>query len=770
MRAFQNLSVARKLGASAGLTLALLSGLVGLVWLKASEVQGQQDRLRSAAAVLALVEQAGAEAGRIPAAVAELGTAQGISAAQAAATRAQEALTAARSLTENAARQIELPAAASAAQAANPAFTAYEAAIQRVLETRQRMIEARDERLYRLDTEFDQVMEFVLGALEFEVPNRSQVQDVRDRVMTFSRALNEARLAVQRFLITGDDSQSRRVRRALAQQRTHLRGLKAFEVTERLSSDLDRAGTAAEGIAKASETILAALADLEEIRQQAEAAAASLHKTLGEATRLLQNDANERRAATDRALQGMRSFTLWIGASVALILLASSWASARAIGAPLRRAATRVRAIASGDASPGAEAEMRDQTYRDETGRIALALEELRGTVGRAFAQAQMIEQMPLGLMAADATLRVTHVNTEMEAVLHRLGVADPVLHRALDELPLEGLAKLRETLCSPANLPHRARLAIGSEVVDLQASAITDGMGAYAGPMLTWRLVTEEARLADTFEAEVGAVVENLAGQVDSLRSAAGQVHGTADRSEREAGQVADAAARASGEVGAVAAAAEEMAASITEITRRVAEAAAVAAQAVSEARATDITMRGLSDGAARIGDVVRLIGEIAGQTNLLALNATIEAARAGEAGRGFAVVASEVKTLAAQTAKATEEISTQIQQMQSATAGAVEAIRGIGETVERTSGIATAIAAAVEQQGATTQEIARSAAEVAGSTDRVSRNVAGVRAAAEEAGSAASSMLSATEALAGQAAILRDKSSSFLHAVRAA
>jgi methyl-accepting chemotaxis protein len=163
-------------------------------------------------------------------------------------------------------------------------------------------------------------------------------------------------------------------------------------------------------------------------------------------------------------------------------------------------------------------------------------------------------------------------------------------------------------------------------------------------------------------------------------------------------------------------------MAASITEITRRVAEAAEVAAQAVSEARATDGTVRGLSDSAARIGDVVRLIGEIAGQTNLLALNATIEAARAGEAGRGFAVVASEVKTLAAQTAKATEEISTQIQQMQAATSGAVEAIRGIGATVERTSGIATAIAAAVEEQGATTQEIARSAAEVAGSTDRVS------------------------------------------------
>ncbi|MBI0537556.1 methyl-accepting chemotaxis protein [Roseomonas sp. KE2513] len=771
MRAFQNLSVARKLGATAGLALLLLSGLVGIVWTELREMNDQQVGMTTASNVVSLVEQAGASAGRAPVAESDLSTAQSLPAAQKAAEEGQAALAAAAELAEKAAALTALPAARDAARAAIPPIQAYGAAISRMLAARTRMIEARDERLYRVNGEFDQGMEAVLGALEFEVPDRSQMDEIRARVITFSNGVNEARLAVQRYLVTGEDAQARRTRRALAQQRVHLRGVQSFSLSPRLKEDVERIAALATNLSEASETILQTVADLAKIRkEEAEPASKAAREALAEASRLLHEDQVERRALMEGAMGSVESFTLLIGGTVALILLISSWASARAIGAPLRRAAVRVRAIASGDTSPPTPAEITDGTRRDETGRITAALEELRGTVGRAFGQAQMIEQMPLGLMAADPSLHVTHVNAEMGAVLARLGIEGPVLGQSIDALPIRGLAELRAVLTDPAALPHRARLRAGSEVVDLQASAIRDGRGAYAGPMLTWRLATEEARLADTFEAEVGAVVESLAGEVESLRRAAGGVHETAGRSGREAAEVAEVAARASGEVGAVAAAAEEMAASITEITRRVAEAAEVAAQAVSEARATDGTVRGLSDSAARIGDVVRLIGDIAGQTNLLALNATIEAARAGEAGRGFAVVASEVKTLAAQTAKATEEISTQIQQMQAATAGAVEAIRGIGATVERTSGIATAIAAAVEEQGATTREIARSATEVAGGTDRVNHAIAGVRAAAEETGSAAGAMLTATETLASQTAILREKSEGFLRGVRAA
>ncbi|MBI0536849.1 hypothetical protein D9599_14835 [Roseomonas sp. KE2513] len=171
-------------------------------------------------------------------------------------------------------------------------------------------------------------------------------------------------------------------------------------------------------------------------------------------------------------------------------------------------------------------------------------------------------------------------------------------------------------------------------------------------------------------------------------------------------------------------------MASSVREIARQVSEAAAVAGQAVAQARATDATVRGLAEGAARIGDVVRLINDIAGQTNLLALNATIEAAKAGEAGRGFAVVASEVKSLATQTSKATEESEAQITGMQVSTTAAVEAIQGIGGTIDTLSNIARSIATAVEQQHAATQEIARSvagAAQRASAADRTMSDIAG-------------------------------------------
>jgi len=230
---------------------------------------------------------------------------------------------------------------------------------------------------------------------------------------------------------------------------------------------------------------------------------------------------------------------------------------------------------------------------------------------------------------------------------------------------------------------------------------------------------------MAEELERTVGGVASTLAAAATELQASTDSLAGTADRTARQATAAAAGATQASANVQTVAASAEEMAASVAEITRQVTEAADVARRAAEEARATDGTVRQLAEGAQKIGEVVRLIGSIAGQTNLLALNATIEAARAGEAGKGFAVVASEVKTLANQTARATEEIGRQIAEMQNATASAVEAIRGIGATVERSSEIAGAIAAAVEEQGAATREIARNVGEAAAGTDAVSAEV---------------------------------------------
>ncbi len=222
-----------------------------------------------------------------------------------------------------------------------------------------------------------------------------------------------------------------------------------------------------------------------------------------------------------------------------------------------------------------------------------------------------------------------------------------------------------------------------------------------------------------------------------------------TADQSSALVSAVASAAEETSVNVQTVSSGTEELSSSIAEIGRQVVTSAEIARKAVDEAGATDATMQGLAENAGRISVVIDLIQTIASQTNLLALNATIEAARAGEAGRGFAVVASEVKSLASQTAKATDEIRSQIASMQQVTTSAVGAIRSIGNTIGEINEVTTAIAAAVEEQGAATREIARNIQHAAGGTSEVSSNIVGVSTASAEAGSAASEVLNASGAL---------------------
>jgi methyl-accepting chemotaxis protein len=207
-----------------------------------------------------------------------------------------------------------------------------------------------------------------------------------------------------------------------------------------------------------------------------------------------------------------------------------------------------------------------------------------------------------------------------------------------------------------------------------------------------------------------------------------------------------------------------------VAEIGRQVDHSSRVAAEAVERAGRTNTSIEGLASAAQKIGDVVKLINDIASQTNLLALNATIEAARAGEAGKGFAVVASEVKSLATQTAKATDEIAAQIGAMQVSTGEAVTAIREIGEVIKRVNDVSTTIAAAVEEQGAATQEIARNAQQAAKGTSDVSTNISGVTQAAGETGTAATQVLEAAKSVAAQSENLRQRVDSFLGSIRAA
>jgi len=275
---------------------------------------------------------------------------------------------------------------------------------------------------------------------------------------------------------------------------------------------------------------------------------------------------------------------------------------------------------------------------------------------------------------------------------------------------------------------------------------------------------------LAASLESSVASVVQTVSSKTDHLRQTATILSSGAEQTLGQAQAVASASEQASANVQTVAAAAEEMSTSIAEISRQVAQSAEVARRAVEQADATNTTIEGLSVAARKIGEVMALISDIAEQTNLLALNATIEAARAGEAGKGFAVVAGEVKSLAEQTARATDDIAAQISAIQNETNGAVDAISGIGKTIAEINQITTAISSAVEQQSASTQEIARNCQEAAYGTQEVSSNIAGVNKAADESGTASKEVLESARQLASETETLRTEIDSFLSNIRAA
>jgi methyl-accepting chemotaxis protein len=278
-----------------------------------------------------------------------------------------------------------------------------------------------------------------------------------------------------------------------------------------------------------------------------------------------------------------------------------------------------------------------------------------------------------------------------------------------------------------------------------------------------------ELLRLADTFEASVKSVVDFVSSASIETTANAESLATVAQRASQLAGAAAGASNQAFENVHAVVDTSEELSSSAAEITRQVTRSSNIANKAVEEATETNEVMRGLAGTAQKIGEVVGLINAIAGQTNLLALNATIEAARAGEAGKGFAVVASEVKSLATQTAKATEEISAQIAAIQSSTRNAADVIGRVSRTIIEISGIASSVAAAVEQQGVATQEIAYNVNKAATGAQDAATNITGVREAASETGQVANQVLNASRELARQADTLHHEVDSFLSTVRA-
>ncbi|MEA2863312.1 MAG: hypothetical protein QOC84_1268, partial [Bradyrhizobium sp.] len=335
-------------------------------------------------------------------------------------------------------------------------------------------------------------------------------------------------------------------------------------------------------------------------------------------------------------------------------------------------------------------------------------------------------------------------------------------------------------------------KVAAGDLAVDTGYGERRDEIGALAGALETFKQQAADKIRIEQQERERNAgattrqqAIEGYVGEFESmvrqtlqqLGDASNQMRTTSSglsavsRQTNERVQIAEkASAEASMSVESVASASAELSASINDISQQAAHAAGIASRAVSQARETDGTVQGLAKSAGRIGEVVGLINTIAAQTNLLALNATIEAARAGEAGRGFAVVASEVKSLASQTAKATEEISEQIADIQKVAGDAIDAIKGIGSIIGEVNEVATAIAAAVQEQGAATQEITRSTQHAAQGTKNVSDNITGVKTDADKSAAAAENVKQASETLETQSQQLGSQVTQFLGKIRAA
>ena len=370
----------------------------------------------------------------------------------------------------------------------------------------------------------------------------------------------------------------------------------------------------------------------------------------------------------------------------------------------------------------------------------------------------QMVEKSPINTMMCDPEGTLLYLNERSKSTLKTLQQYLPV---PIDQLMGKSIdmfhknpAHQRKIIGDPANLPHKAIIQLGPEKLDLLVSAVVDSKGKYMGAMVNWDVVTSKVQLVDDLKNSA----DELTGAASGLMETSNSLSAGAEETSAQANTASAASEEVNAGVQTVASNMEEMTAAIKEITKTTNESSTISNDAMKMASHTNEIIGKLGESSIDIGNVIKVISSIAQQTNLLALNATIEAARAGEAGKGFAVVANEVKELAKQTAQATQDITKKIENIQTDTKGAVEAIGQISEAIEKINSYAGNIAASVEEQAATTSEVTRIVTESAEGVKQINENIGEVSQAASQTGKDAMSAQEASNLLQGLAEALQD------------